>query len=70
MEGVENIVGKGKNPVTSIFLFSNCEMRENFMKKEEKNWLTTLSQTSPFFTFLQYMSFENTAGKGEIARNE
>ena len=30
----------------------------------------TLSQTSPFFTCLQYNSFENTVGKGEIARNE
>ena len=30
----------------------------------------TLSQTSPGFTCLQYKSFENTAGKGEIARNE
>ena len=31
----------------------------------------TLSQTSPgFFTCLLYKSFENTAGKGETARNE
>ena len=30
----------------------------------------TLSQTSPGFTCLQSKSFENTAGKGEIARNE
>ena len=30
----------------------------------------TLSQTSPFFTCLQYKSFENIVGKGEIARNE
>ena len=30
----------------------------------------TLSQTSPGFTCLQYKSFENTMGKGEIARNE
>ena len=29
-----------------------------------------LSQKSPGFTYLQYKSFENTAGKGEIARNE
>ena len=32
--------------------------------------LLTLSQTSPDFTCLQYKSFENTVGKGEIARNE
>ena len=30
----------------------------------------TLSQTSPGFTGLQDMSFENTKGKGEIVRNE
>ena len=28
----------------------------------------TLSQTSPGFSCLQYKSFENTAGKGEIAQ--
>ena len=34
------------------------------------HWLTC-SQTSPcFFMFLQDKSFENTVGKGEIARNE
>ena len=32
--------------------------------------ILTLSQTSPGFTCLQYQSFENTVGKGEIARNE
>ena len=36
-----------------------------FLHKE----LTT-SQTRPVFTCLQYKSFENTTGKGEIARNE
>ena len=30
----------------------------------------TLSKTSPGFTCLQYKSFENTVGKGEIACNE
>ena len=30
----------------------------------------TLSQTSPNFTCLQYKSFENTVGKGGIARNK
>ena len=30
----------------------------------------TLSQTSPDFKCLRYKSFENTVGKGEIARNE
>ena len=30
----------------------------------------TLSQTSPVFTCLQYKSFENAVGKGEIARNK
>ena len=30
----------------------------------------TLSLTSPGFICLQYKSFENTVGKGEIARNE
>ena len=30
----------------------------------------TLSQTSPDFMCLQYKSFENTVGKGEIAHNE
>ena len=30
----------------------------------------TLSHKSPYFTCLQYMSVENTVGKGEIARNE
>ena len=30
----------------------------------------TLSQTSLVFTCLQYKSFENTVGKGEIAHNE
>ena len=32
--------------------------------------LLTLSQTSLVFMSLQYKSFENTAGKGEIARND
>ena len=30
----------------------------------------TLSKTSPGCTCLQYMSFENTVAKGEIAHNE
>ena len=30
----------------------------------------TLYQKSPFFTCMQFKSFENTVGKGEIARNE
>ena len=30
----------------------------------------TLSQTSPGFTCLQYKPFENTVGKGEIARKQ
>ena len=30
----------------------------------------TLSQISPVFTCLQYKSFENTVGNGEIAHNE
>ena len=30
----------------------------------------TLSETSLVFTCSQYKSFENTVGKGEIARNE
>ena len=30
----------------------------------------TFSQKSPGFACLQYKSFENTVGKGEIARNE
>ena len=29
-----------------------------------------LHQTSPFLMCLQYKSFENTVGKGEIARNK
>ena len=34
-------------------------------------WLLILSQTSPgFYVSAVYMSFENTVGKGEIARNE
>ena len=32
--------------------------------------LLTFSKTSPVSTCLQYKSFENTVGKGEIARNE
>ena len=45
-------------------------------KKKKKNDLKgpdtlTLSQTSrPVFTCLQYKSFKNTVGKGEIAHNE
>ena len=35
-----------------------------------KYYSLTLSQTSLVFTCLQYKSFENTAGEGEIARNE
>ena len=33
-------------------------------------WDLTVSHTSPGFTCLQYKSFENAVGKGEIARNE
>ena len=34
------------------------------------NFFLSLSQTSPGFYVTQYKSFENTVGKGEIARNE
>ena len=32
--------------------------------------IINLSQTNPFFTCLQYKTFENTGGKAEIARKE
>ena len=38
--------------------------------KSEIKSLLILSQTSQAFTCLQYKSFENTVGKGEIAGNE
>ena len=58
-----------------------AEMREKAVKSSEESKVSsvymhstfslTLSQTSPdFFTCLQHKSFENTVGKGEIARNE
>ena len=41
---------------------------------QNKRWFLRVCSTSPkqalVFTCLQYKSFENTAGKGEIARNE
>ena len=40
----------------------------NQLKDQYHNF--TLSQTSPSFYVLQYKSFENTVGKGEIAGNE
>ena len=40
--------------------------------QKERVELLTFSQTSPgfFFKCLQYKSFENTEGKGKIARNK
>ena len=44
-----------------------CEVK----KKCTERCISTLSQTSPdFYVSVQYKSFENTVGKGEIARNE
>ena len=51
-------------------VFKRCQMT---MHQNEYLWSKglTLSQTSPFFfTFLQYKSFENSVGKGEIAHKE
>ena len=50
---------------SEVGLLLSLESLEN----ETKNILT-LSHTRPGFMCLQYKSFENTVGKGEIARNE
>ena len=42
----------------------------NYVSHHLAKWGLTLSQKSPTFTCLRYKSFENTVGKGEIARNE
>ena len=79
---VENIVGKGKKMlVSSIFSFSqNVFKRQDFYHKfsflypflqdiinlNQLQVLLTLFQTSPGFMCLQYNSFKDTVGKGEI----
>ena len=40
------------------------------MKEEHLSLILTLSQTSPSFYVSAVQVFENTVGKGEIARNE
>ena len=44
-----------------LFIFDNESRYFHFL---------TLPQTIPVFKFLLHKSFENTVGKGEIARNE
>ena len=63
--------------VTSNFSFSHCFFQrlvlltcknQGLLWKENVN--LSLSQTRLVFMCLQQKSFENTVGKGEIARNE
>ena len=60
---VENIVGKQENVGYQVFSPLPIMFSKSFL---------TLSQTSPGFyvSAVQFKSFENTVGKGEIARNE
>ena len=57
--------------ITLLFIFPAMPSHFNAVIESQ-----LISDTQPFpkqalvFTCLQYKSFENTAGKGEIARNE
>ena len=64
---------KEKLLVRSNFFFSHSVFKRLASQKRQKVSLCgnglTLSQTSPGMC-LQYKSFENTVGKGEVAHNE
>ena len=68
---IENISGKEKKNrlpgfFFSFFKFSNLELLDNGF-----NHFLTLSRTSPcFYVSAVHGYFENTVGKGEIARNK
>ena len=71
------VIEKGREcliPVTSIFSCSRNVCI--FFSLNAKVWKKggcygkLFPKKALLFTCLQYMSFENTAGKGEIARNE
>ena len=73
-----------KPPTTSLTCFCRGERRKYAGKKSRLKWGSnsqppdyksdTLPTEPPgrglVFTYLHYMSFENTVGKGEIALNE
>ena len=54
---------------TSVSLALDCLISSVFMLFSNSYVMLTFSQTSPGFTCLQYNSFEDIVGKGEIARN-
>ena len=61
--------------VTSNFLFfPQCFERVSFPDTSKGvivwEWVNPFPKQALDFTYLQYKSFENTVGKGEIARNE
>ena len=57
-----------KSNTTAWSLFTNGQ--DEILLCSGVKYVLTLSQTSPGFYCLQYKPFENTEGKGEIARNE
>ena len=72
---VGNTVGKGKMLVTSIFSFSHSVFQSLLFLKMVKSWNHVVkSKPIPtqwhFLTPLGNKPFENTVGKGEIARNK
>ena len=69
-EGIENIVRKGENAGNHHFLlFPRC-FKIGVGKFDKGLTRLTLSHTSPGFYVSAAQAFENTVGKGEIARNE
>ena len=57
--------------MSTVIQLSNGESSQIHVSWTIFNQYLTLSQTSPgFFTCLQYKPFDNTVGKGGIARNE
>ena len=72
---VENIVGKGENDGYQHFLFFPTMFSKRFFPRVVKSRdrvvkSYSFSKQALVFTCLQHKSFENTAGKGEIACNE
>ena len=61
----KNIIFSNATSSFSRFIAQSVTWKEYCLEY----WLT-LSQTSPGFMCLQYKSFENTVGKGEIAHHE
>ena len=73
-DGWKTLWEKEKLLVTSNFSFSHSVFKACFLEASKGvivwEWVNPFPNKSWFFTSLQYKSFENFVGKGEIAHNE